>query len=134
MPTIKWKQQRWKDNEIEKLWKNGDSIQLAIGQKDLLVTPLQMATFYSFVANGGKLVKPHVADRVEEPNCRLAADRPPQPRASAAARSQRRPGRSLGDPRRSLQGHARDLRNGVRDLRRVPDPDRRQDGDGREGA
>jgi penicillin-binding protein 2 len=67
VPTIKWKQQRWKDNEVEKLWKNGDSIQLAIGQKDLLVTPLQMATFYSFVANGGKLVKPHVADRVEEP-------------------------------------------------------------------
>ena len=67
VPTIKWKQQRWKDNEVEKLWKNGDSIQLAIGQKDLLVTPLQMATFYSFIANGGKLVKPHVADRVEEP-------------------------------------------------------------------
>jgi penicillin-binding protein 2 len=67
VPTIKWKQQRWKDNEVEKLWKNGDSIQLAIGQKDLLVTPLQMATFYSFVANGGKLVKPHVAARVEEP-------------------------------------------------------------------
>jgi penicillin-binding protein 2 len=31
------------------------------------VTPLQMATFYSLLANGGKLVKPHVASRVEEP-------------------------------------------------------------------
>jgi penicillin-binding protein 2 len=66
VPTIKWKRERWKDNEIEKLWKPGDSIQLAIGQKDLLVTPLQMATFYSFLANGGRLVKPHVASRVEE--------------------------------------------------------------------
>jgi penicillin-binding protein 2 len=67
VPTIAWKRKRWADNEVEKLWKPGDSIQLAIGQKDLLVTPLQMATFYSFIANGGKLVKPHVASRVEEP-------------------------------------------------------------------
>ena len=66
VPTIAWKRERWADNEIEKLWKPGDSIQLAIGQKDLLVTPLQMAVFYSFVANGGKLIKPHVASRVEE--------------------------------------------------------------------
>jgi penicillin-binding protein 2 len=66
LPTIKWKRKTFK-NEIDKLWKPGDSIQLAIGQKDLLVTPLQMATFYSLLANGGKLVKPHVASRVEEP-------------------------------------------------------------------
>ncbi|HKG10966.1 MAG TPA: penicillin-binding protein 2 [Gaiellaceae bacterium] len=66
LPTIKWKRETFK-SEIDKLWKPGDSIQLAIGQKDLLVTPLQMATFYSFIANGGKVVKPHVASRVEEP-------------------------------------------------------------------
>jgi penicillin-binding protein 2 len=67
VPTIPWKKQRWADNAVEQLWKPGDSIQLAIGQKDLLVTPLQMAVFYSFLANGGKLVTPHVASRVEEP-------------------------------------------------------------------
>jgi penicillin-binding protein 2 len=66
VPTIKWKRKAFK-SEIDKLWKPGDSIQLAIGQKDLLVTPLQMATFYSFLANGGRIVKPHVATRVEEP-------------------------------------------------------------------
>jgi penicillin-binding protein 2 len=65
VPTIKWRRESF-TNEIDKLWKPGDSIQLAIGQKDLLVTPLQMATFYSLVANGGKLVKPHVASRIEE--------------------------------------------------------------------
>ena len=47
--------------QIDRLWKPGDSIQLAIGQKDLLVTPLQMVRFYSLIANGGKLVTPHVA-------------------------------------------------------------------------
>jgi penicillin-binding protein 2 len=87
VPTIAWKRKRWADNEVEKLWKPGDSIQLAIGQKDLLVTPLQMATFYSLIANGGKLVKPHVASRVEEPTTGSAQSivrrslAPPPPRA-----------------------------------------------------
>ena len=86
VPTIKWKRKTFK-SEIDKLWKPGDSIQLAIGQKDLLVTPLQMATFYSFIANGGKLVKPHVASRVEEPTAASAQPivrrslAPPPPRS-----------------------------------------------------
>ena len=112
VPTIAWKRQRWADNEIEKLWKPGDSIQLAIGQKDLLVTPLQMAVFYSFVANGGKLVKPHVASRIEESGDeQRPADRPAQPGAAAAALAERRPGRARRDPRRPLQGDARELRH-----------------------
>jgi penicillin-binding protein 2 len=42
-------------------------VQLAIGQGDLTVTPIQMARFYSMIANGGQLVTPHVADDVEQP-------------------------------------------------------------------
>jgi penicillin-binding protein A len=37
---------------------------MAIGQDKLTVTPLQMAMVASSVANGGKLMKPHIADRV----------------------------------------------------------------------
>jgi penicillin-binding protein 2 len=69
VPTFKWK----KDNftaEIDRIWKPGDSIQLAIGQKDLQVTPLQMARFYALVANGGKLVTPHVVQAVQQGNAR----------------------------------------------------------------
>ncbi len=52
---------------LDSLWKPGDSVQLAIGQKDLTVSPLQMARFYAMIANGGKLIRPHLLDQVEEP-------------------------------------------------------------------
>src|SRR4051794_5974560 len=52
---------------VDRVWKPGYSVQLAIGQGDLLVTPMQMARFYSMLANGGQLVTPHVAEDVELP-------------------------------------------------------------------
>jgi penicillin-binding protein 2 len=64
LPTIKWRQETF-SSEIDRLWKPGDSIQLAIGQKDLLVTPLQMARFYALIANRGKLVTPYLLQQVE---------------------------------------------------------------------
>ena len=55
----------WK---IDRLWKPGDSLNLAIGQGNLTVTPLQMARLYAAIANGGKLVTPHVLMDIENPN------------------------------------------------------------------
>jgi penicillin-binding protein 2 len=69
--------------QIDSLWKPGDSIQLAIGQKDLLVTPMQMARFYAMIANGGKLVTPHILLDVEQPSSNHSPGRavptPPPP-------------------------------------------------------
>ena len=69
MPTPEWRQQAYPTSrgytEIDRTWKPGYSVQLAIGQGQLLVTPLQMARFYAMIANGGKLVTPHLADDVE---------------------------------------------------------------------
>jgi penicillin-binding protein 2 len=72
LPTIKWKQATFTketdpDNwQIDRIWKSGDSIQLAIGQKDMLASPLQMARFYALLANGGKLVTPHLVSAIEQ--------------------------------------------------------------------
>jgi penicillin-binding protein 2 len=87
VPTIAWKHQQWTRADdsccwrVDRLWKPGDSIQLAIGQGDLLVTPLQMARFYAAIANGGKLVTPHILRDVENPNHTLVpTTAPPAPK------------------------------------------------------
>jgi penicillin-binding protein 2 len=41
-------------------WSIGDNINLAVGQGDVQVTPLQLAVAYSALANGGTIVRPHV--------------------------------------------------------------------------
>ena len=46
---------------------------VGIGQERLQVTPLQMAMVASAVANGGSLMKPHLADRFIRPDGRIAS-------------------------------------------------------------
>jgi penicillin-binding protein 2 len=70
MPTPEWRCTQFGGppckGYVDRIWKPGYSIQLAIGQGDLLVTPLQMTRFYALIANGGKLVTPHLAEDVEQ--------------------------------------------------------------------
>lgn len=61
IPTSEWKQKRFGIP-----WQKGEDLVVAIGQGFVLVTPIQMALFYSSIANGGKLVKPRVVQRVED--------------------------------------------------------------------
>lgn len=66
VPTPSWRQRRYSD-PVDKLWKSGNSVQLAIGQGELQVTPLQMTRLYALIANGGKLVEPHLVKQIEQP-------------------------------------------------------------------
>jgi len=66
VPTPAWRR-RYFSLPIDRIWTSGDSVQLSIGQGDLLVTPLQMTRFYAMLANGGELVEPHLVKAVEEP-------------------------------------------------------------------
>jgi penicillin-binding protein 2 len=45
-------------------WTDGDTANLCIGQGELAVTPLQMATVYSAVANGGTVFWPRLVSRI----------------------------------------------------------------------
>jgi len=65
IPDPEWKA-RTGETEIDKMWMPGNSVNFSIGQGDILVTPLQLATVYAEIANGGKQVKPHLGLRVED--------------------------------------------------------------------
>ncbi|MCW2680100.1 MAG: penicillin-binding protein 2 [Frankiales bacterium] len=49
-------------------FRGGDATNFAIGQGDTLVTPLQLATVYAAIANGGKLLEPHVGRALVSPD------------------------------------------------------------------
>jgi penicillin-binding protein 2 len=78
VPTPEWRREAFAGpnyTAVDRTWLPGYSVQLAIGQGDLLVTPIQMARFYAMLADGGELVTPHLARDVEQPT-----DDPQQPR------------------------------------------------------
>jgi penicillin-binding protein 2 len=53
---------------IEKIWTQGDNVNLAVGQGDLQATPLQLAVAYSTLANDGTVVTPHLGKAIEDGN------------------------------------------------------------------
>ncbi len=55
----------WKKRVKKESWYIGDTYHIAIGQGDLLVTPIQLARALSSIANGGTLVRPHLVNSSE---------------------------------------------------------------------
>ncbi len=55
---------QWKEETKHEPWYTGDTYHLAIGQGDLAVTPLHLATAVSAIANGGTLYKPQLVERM----------------------------------------------------------------------
>jgi penicillin-binding protein 2 len=61
----------WKLETLGDGWATGDAVNLAIGQGFLSATPLQMATAYAAIANGGDLLRPYlVAETVRADGAR----------------------------------------------------------------
>jgi len=88
VPTPEWRRERFADSSdpTDVLWKPGNSVNLAIGQGDLGVTPLQMAVTYAAIANGGQIVTPHAGLRVVDASGQTVQElRAPEPRRSGAS-------------------------------------------------
>jgi penicillin-binding protein 2 len=68
IPTPAWRDRLFHKGTnpyIDRTWTQGDNVNLAIGQGDVQVTPLQLARAYAALANGGTLVTPHLGKRIE---------------------------------------------------------------------
>ncbi|MBU1177052.1 MAG: penicillin-binding protein 2 [Patescibacteria group bacterium] len=55
-------------------WYLGDTYHLSIGQGDLLVTPLQMASAIASIANGGILYQPQLVDKIIDEQGNIVED------------------------------------------------------------
>jgi penicillin-binding protein 2 len=67
IPTPAWRNRVYRSHKnpyIDRPWNQGDNVNLAVGQGDVMVTPLQLARAYAALANGGRLVRPHVGGRI----------------------------------------------------------------------
>jgi penicillin-binding protein 2 len=51
----------WQDRP----WSVGDNVNLSVGQGDVAVDPLQMAVAYAAIANGGRVLRPRLGQRIE---------------------------------------------------------------------
>lgn len=72
VPDRAYKERVWKES-----WYPGDTLNMAIGQGFVLVTPIQVARAFAAVANGGVLLKPQVARAVLAPDGRVLHTFPP---------------------------------------------------------
>lgn len=61
VPTPQWKERRFHEK-----WLGGDTMNLSIGQGDLLVTPLQMADMMAMIVNDGVVYRPHVVKDIRD--------------------------------------------------------------------
>ncbi|MBI3394715.1 MAG: penicillin-binding protein 2 [Spirochaetia bacterium] len=62
VPDQRWKQITWSSR-----WYDGDTVNMAIGQGFLEVTPLEVAVYIAALANRGKIYRPHLVNEVRDP-------------------------------------------------------------------
>jgi penicillin-binding protein 2 len=83
IPTPAWRNRVFREGSnpyIDRPWTQGDNVNLAVGQGDVQVTPLQLALAYAALANGGTLVRPHLGERIESVAGKVVERIKPPPR------------------------------------------------------
>jgi penicillin-binding protein 2 len=66
VPDKEWKEDYFRYSLAYSIWFPGDTVNMAIGQGDLLVTPLQMAQAFSIAANRGIKFTPYLVKEIRD--------------------------------------------------------------------
>lgn len=74
----------WKEEVKKEAWYIGDTYHAAIGQGDVLVTPLQLAVVTATIANGGTVIEPRIVDATVRNDGSVIEEFPPKVRRSNA--------------------------------------------------
>lgn len=80
VPTPAWRNRLYRQKLTDRVWTAGDNVNLAVGQGDVQADPLQMAVAYAAIANGGTIVRPHLAQGVESVTGEALQDIKPAPK------------------------------------------------------
>jgi penicillin-binding protein 2 len=80
VPTPAWRNRLYRRDLTDRRWSAGDNVNLAVGQGDVQANPLQMAIAYAAIANGGTIVRPHLAQGVESVTGEPLQDIEPAPK------------------------------------------------------
>jgi penicillin-binding protein 2 len=83
IPTPAWRNRVYRSHKnpyTDRPWNQGDNVNLAVGQGDVMVTPLQLARAYAALANGGELVRPHLGGRIVDVHGRTVEKVQPPPK------------------------------------------------------
>jgi penicillin-binding protein 2 len=77
IPDPEWKKQNF-EKKIDQIWYDGDTYNFSIGQGFLKVTPLQVATAFSAIANGGTLYQPKIVQKIVDSEKNLIEEIKPE--------------------------------------------------------
>ena len=78
IPTSEWKRIVKREE-----WQEGETLSIGIGQGFDLVTPLQLAVAYAALANGGRVMEPHLVEQVVGPDGKVVWEQTPKVRGEA---------------------------------------------------
>ncbi|MDP3994045.1 MAG: penicillin-binding protein 2 [Candidatus Doudnabacteria bacterium] len=73
VPTPAWKKERFGDDPNLSRWYLGDTYHAAIGQGDLLASPLHVLSWTATIGNGGTTYEPQIVNRIEDNNGGIVA-------------------------------------------------------------
>jgi len=68
----------WKEKKYKKKWFRGETLSVGIGQGYVLMTPIQLASMISAVANDGTMYRPHLVKRILDPDGKVLKEFTPE--------------------------------------------------------